>query len=128
MNKYTIAIVDDSPTMRMILSKIISDNYSAKLEVYEYENGKKFLDSTSSSIPNIVILDWNMPDIDGYETMKRFRELKVSQSAIVIMISNESKLEDIKKIASEGLNGYMLKPIDESKFTAMMDKILEHVK
>ncbi|MCV6608036.1 MAG: response regulator [Campylobacterales bacterium] len=127
MNSFRVAIVDDSATMRMIIKKTLVTQYSDDVEVFELENGKKFIEQVDKIKPDIVLLDWNMPEMDGFETLKILKEEEEYQETIVIMITSDSRKEKVKLATKEGLSGYIIKPFDRKRFLDMMEKVVEHL-
>ena len=127
MEEFKVVVVDDSATMRMIIKKALVTQYEDYVEVLEFPNGKEFIEDVEEIKPDVVLLDWNMPQMDGYETLKVLKAKEEFQDTVVIMITAESKKDRVKMATKEGLTGYMIKPFDRKKFIDMMEEIIEHL-
>lgn len=112
-------IVDDSMVTRNIIKKFIEPmGYNA----LESGNGKEALDLLERQAHEVelILLDWNMPVLNGYETLKCVKEKKAYKDICVIMISTESEDDMIDQALAAGANGYLAKPFTEDEF---IDKI-----
>ncbi len=103
-----VLLVDDSNTMRRI-----QKNQLAKLgitEIVEAENGQDALDKVKSESPELVLLDWNMPVMDGITCLRTLRQS--DKKTKVIMCTSESEKEKVVEALKSGANDYMVKPFD----------------
>lgn len=84
----------------------------------ESGNGKEALDLLEKQAPEVelILLDWNMPVLDGYETLKRVKENEAYKHICVIMISTESEDDVIGQALTAGADGYLAKPFSEDDF------------
>lgn len=108
-------IVDDSMVTRNIIKKFIKPmGYDA----LEAGNGKIALDLLEKQAQEVelILLDWNMPVLNGYETLKCVKENKAYEHICVIMISTESEDDMIDEALSAGASGYLAKPFSEEDF------------
>lgn len=106
MSKAQILIADDDRVIRVTLAKSLRKfNY----EVYEAENGQEAIKLGCENKPNLAILDFQMPDLNGVETAKRLMD-KASVSSI--FLSAYSDNEFVEQAAHAGALGYLIKPID----------------
>ncbi|WP_425405755.1 response regulator [Hwanghaeella sp.] len=111
-------VVDDSRVIRMVARKILEE---LNFEVIEAEDGKVALDACNKSLPDAVLLDWNMPVMDGLEFLVALRQMPGNENVQVIFCTTENDLEHIQKAIAAGANEYIMKPFDseiiQSKFT-----------
>ena len=111
-------VVDDSRVIRMVARKILEE---LNFEVIEAEDGKVALDACAKKLPDAVLLDWNMPVMDGLEFLVALRKMPGNESVQVIFCTTENDLEHIQKAIAAGANEYIMKPFDseiiQSKFT-----------
>jgi two-component system chemotaxis response regulator CheY len=118
MSMKSCLVVDDSRVIRMVARKILEE---LNFEVIEAEDGKVALDTCNKSLPDAVLLDWNMPVMDGLEFLVALRQIPGNESVRVIFCTTENDLEHIQKAISAGANEYIMKPFDseiiQSKFT-----------
>ncbi len=117
----TILIVDDEPSIIQSLHGILTDE---GFEVMTADGGLKALDIIKETIPDIILLDIWMPDIDGIETLKRIREL--DPIAQVIMISGHGTIETAVRATKLGAYDFIEKPLSLEKVLLSIDNALEY--
>jgi len=117
----TILIVDDEPSIVQSLHGILADE---GFEVMSADGGLKALDIIKETIPDIVLLDIWMPDIDGVETLKRIRELYPSLQ--VIMISGHGTIETAVKATKLGAYDFIEKPLSLEKVLLSINNALNY--
>jgi len=117
----TILIVDDEPSIIQSLHGILTDE---GFEVMTADGGLKALDIIKETIPDIILLDIWMPDIDGIETLKRIREL--DPSAQVIMISGHGTIETAVRATKLGAYDFIEKPLSLEKVLLSIDNALDY--
>jgi len=113
-------VVDDSRVIRMVARKIIED---LKMTCDEAEDGLLAVEAVKRSMPDIVLLDWNMPNMNGLEFLKALRAMPNGAGPVVIFCTTENDLDHITAALSEGANEYIMKPFDadiiQSKFSQL---------
>ena len=117
----TILIVDDEPGIIQSLHGILADE---GFEVITADGGLKALDKIKETIPDIVLLDIWMPDIDGIETLERIRELYPSMQ--VIMISGHGTIETAVKATKLGAFDFIEKPLSLEKVLLSINNALNY--
>ncbi len=105
----TLLIVDDSRTVRSIVRKMLSDT---GLEMSEAEDGAQALDACRTKLPDAVIVDWNMPVMDGIGFVRGLRAMPGGEVPAVIMCTTESSADHIVIALEAGANEYIMKPFD----------------
>lgn len=106
----TCLIVDDSPTIRRIENRILS---SLGFDVFEAENGKEALDKCGMAMPDLILLDWNMPVMSGIDFLKAFRDSFPDQDPVVIFCTTCNDIPHIEAALEAGAREYIMKPFDE---------------
>ena len=102
-------VVDDSKTIRIILGRILKE---LGYEVCEAGNGKealKVMESQKAAV-NLVLADWNMPEMNGLELLKQLRQDPDLASLKVIMVTTETELDHVVSALEAGANKYVMKP------------------
>ncbi len=110
-------IVDDSRVIRMVARKILEE---LQFDTVEAADAKEALDSCGQKMPDAVLLDWNMPVMDGLEFLRELRRMSGGDTPIVVFCTTENDLDHIRKAMEAGANEYIMKPFDseiiQSKF------------
>ena len=111
-DKMKILIVDDSELNRELLASMLEDEY----EIYQVENGKKAIDILEENREQfkLVLLDMNMPVMDGYEVLSIMKRRKWLDKLPVIVISAEIRGESVKKAYELGASDYFVRPFNAS--------------
>ncbi|CAB3805126.1 chemotaxis response regulator CheY [Paraburkholderia fynbosensis] len=118
-----ILVVDDFPTMRRIVRNLLKElGYS---NVDEAEDGQAGLARLRSGTYEFVISDWNMPNLDGLAMLKAIRADAALAHLPVLMVTAESKKENIIAAAQAGASGYVVKPFTAATLDEKLNKILE---
>ncbi|MEM5296898.1 chemotaxis response regulator CheY [Burkholderia sp. JPY481] len=118
-----ILVVDDFPTMRRIVRNLLKElGYS---NVDEAEDGAAGLARLRSGNYEFVISDWNMPNLDGLAMLKEIRADASLAHLPVLMVTAESKKENIIAAAQAGASGYVVKPFTAATLDEKLNKILE---
>jgi two-component system chemotaxis response regulator CheY len=117
-------IVDDSMVTRNIIKKYI---VSMGFDALEAGNGKLALDLLEKQAHEVglILLDWNMPVLNGFETLKSVKEKEAYKHICVIMISTESEDDMIDEALAAGASGYLAKPFTEEEFIKKIGKSLD---
>lgn len=103
-------VVDDSTTIRKVIGRMFE---KMDFEVREAENGQIALESCLSSMPEVIMLDWNMPVMSGIDFLRELRKAPGGDTPKVILCTTENEFEAIQTAMSEGANEYIMKPFNE---------------
>jgi two-component system chemotaxis response regulator CheY len=107
-----VLVVDDSRAIRRIVGGIMKD---LGYEVTEACNGREALDMIEQSgPPDIVLVDWNMPEVDGLEFVKTVRANPQYGDLPLIMVTTETEMERMAVALVAGVNEYVMKPFDKA--------------
>lgn len=113
----TCLVVDDSKMIRRVAARILKDlNFTA----VEAANGQDALEMCQAEMPDAVLLDWNMPIMDGLSFLKALRKEPSTKAPVVIFCTAERDVLKITEALDAGADEYVMKPFDsdiiESKF------------
>jgi two-component system chemotaxis response regulator CheY len=110
-------VVDDSSVIRKVARRILE---GFDFRITEAEDGKKALDFCTETMPDAVLLDWNMPVMDGFEFLRELRRLPGGKEPKVVFCTTENDIAHIAKAMRAGADEYIMKPFDrdivEAKF------------
>lgn len=105
----TCLIVDDSRVIRKVSRHILE---TLGFAVDEAENGKAALDACEAAMPDVVLLDWNMPVMNGLEFLRRLRMEPGGAAPKVIFCTVENEAPAIREALESGADEYIMKPFD----------------
>ena len=101
-----IMLVDDSKTMRSIQKSVLGQlGYT---EIEEACDGQDALSRVAAFEPNLILLDWNMPNMDGITFVKTYRQ--TNKTTPIIMVTTESEKTRVIEAIKAGVNNYVVKP------------------
>jgi len=125
-----ILIIDDLATMRHLIKKTLSDlGYKNLLDAENGERAWKVLEDSHSSGSSIqlIIADWNMPELTGIDLLRRVRGHQGMHTTPFIMVTCEGEQENIMKAVDAGVSNYIIKPFApkllKDKLTQVWDKL-----
>ena len=115
-------LVDDSRTMRNIWKKVISSLENS--EVVEAGDGVEGLNAIKQNGPvDIMLVDWNMPNMDGLSMVKKVRE--TDKTTPIIMVTTEAEKPRIIEAIKAGVNNYVVKPFTPDALLGKIDATLK---
>ncbi|MEM9880306.1 MAG: response regulator [Pseudomonadota bacterium] len=108
MSGPTCLVVDDSRIIRRVARRILTE---MEFEATEACDGVEALDVVGEAEPEVVLLDWNMPKMDGMQFLKSLRQ-RSGRQPLVIFCTCNNKLEHIRDALDAGADDYIMKPFD----------------
>ncbi len=105
----TSLIVDDSRVIRKVARQIFE---SLDFSCEEAEHGQQAVDACQKSMPDVVLLDWNMPVMDGMEFLCALRKMPGGGAPCVVFCTTENDMKHIQDAMTNGANEYIMKPFD----------------
>ncbi len=120
-----ILVVDDFSTMRRIVKNLLRD--LGFNNVSEADDGSTALPILKSGNFDFLVTDWNMPGMTGIDLLKAVRADPNLKHLPVLMVTAESKREQIILAAQAGVNGYIVKPFTAQTLKEKIDKIFERI-
>ena len=115
-----ILVIDDMMMARMLARRALNDlGYNNIVEAIDGEEGWKTLESEDDI--GLIISDWNMPHLSGFDLLKRVRADHRFQKIPFMMITAEGDATQIQAALQEGVDGYLTKPLDFTLFKAKLE-------
>jgi two-component system, chemotaxis family, chemotaxis protein CheY len=116
----TCLVVDDSSVIRMIARRILEE---MDFQIIEAEDGEQALETCKRSLPDAILLDWNMPVMDGYEFLGNLRRMPGGEVPKVVFCTTENGIAHISRAIEAGANEYIMKPFDKDIVTAKFQEV-----
>lgn len=120
-----ILVVDDFSTMRRIVKNLLRDLGFTNID--EADDGNTALPKLQTGRFDFLVTDWNMPGMTGLDLLKAVRADASLVKLPVLMVTAESKREQIIEAAQAGVNGYVVKPFTAGTLEEKINKIFERV-
>lgn len=116
-----IAVVEDNPDNRLLVEALLEDDY----DLSEYETGVQAVEGLGRDVPDLVLLDISLPEMDGTEVLRWIRSDERVKHLPVIALTAHAMAGDREKFLAQGFNDYVTKPIvDESVLRAAIERWL----
>ena len=116
----TCLVVDDSSVIRKVARRILE---GLEFEISEAEDGEQALDVCKRQLPEAILLDWNMPKMDGYEFLRMLRRMPGGDVPKVVFCTTENDVAHIARALHAGANEYIMKPFDKDIVTAKFQEV-----
>ncbi len=119
--KGTILVVDDDPGIRRLIITTLKDVAGFRIE--EASGGLQALETAAGLRPEIVFLDYEMPDLDGVETCRRLRSGPATADATIIMLTGMSDAPAQDRAVSAGADMFLTKPFSPLHLLTLVDEL-----
>jgi two-component system, chemotaxis family, chemotaxis protein CheY len=113
-------VVDDSAIIRKVARRILE---GLALRASEAEDGKQALALCTAEMPDAILLDWNMPVMDGYDFLKELRAMPGGKAPKVVFCTTENDVAHITRALRAGADEYVMKPFDKEIMTAKLREV-----
>ena len=122
--KMRILVVDDFSTMRRILKNILKQiGYT---DIDEAEDGNGALAKLRQDKYDLVVSDWNMPNMSGLDLLKAIRADSALNGIPVLMVTAEAKKENVVEAIKAGVNNYIVKPFTAEVLREKIEKVFDN--
>jgi two-component system chemotaxis response regulator CheY len=113
-------VVDDSSVIRKIIRRMLA---KLQFEVDEAEDALVALQRCQTGFPDLIMLDWNMPVMDGMEFLQRLRKMPGGDKPKVVFCTTENNVSNILSAIEAGADEYIMKPFDEEIIRAKLEQV-----
>jgi CheY-like chemotaxis protein len=104
-----ILYIEDNTDNRILIKRVLeAENY----QVIEAENGRQGIEQAKTTHPDLILIDINLPDIDGYNVTKQLREIPYLAKTPILAITANVMKPDLERTIAAGCDGYIPKPVD----------------
>lgn len=112
-------VIDDSRTVRIIIGQILRE---LGMEVLEAGDGREALEQLKQN-PDVelMLVDWNMPTMNGYEFLRAVRADRHFDAARIVMVTSESQADHVAQALNAGANEYLMKPFNKDVLIAKLN-------
>jgi len=122
-----ILVVDDFSTMRRIVRNLLVELGFSNTLIQEADDGDSALALLRSASFDLVVTDWNMPNMTGIDLLRAIRAEPATKALPVLMVTAENNREQIIAAAQAGVNGYIVKPFTAITLKEKLDRIFERL-
>ncbi len=122
VSNKSVLFVEDSPTMRRIIANSLRRLGFA--DIIEAENGIDALEKLEGNMVNLVVTDWNMPEMNGAELVKVLRSKPEFSMVPIVMITTRGMKDDVITAMKLGVNAYVIKPFTPEILKQKLDSVL----
>lgn len=118
-------IIEDDEIEVLKLRKVF-DTLGYRHQIFEAENGKKALEILNKKLPDVILLDLNMPKMSGLEFLKELRSNEHLKYIPAVVLTTSNNHQDIFEANKIGIEGYLLKPLNYKDYIATIKSIVEY--
>ena len=120
MAALSFLIVDDSKFVRHFAKDILG---KLGFETEEADDGDTALEACEKKMPDAILLDWNMPRMEGIDFMRELRQRPGGTAPKIIFCTANNELEDVQLAITEGADEYIMKPFDEDIVRMKLEQV-----
>jgi len=121
--RISVLVVEDEEHIRKVLQ------YNLQLdgfEVHQAEDGARALELADEKMPDLILLDWMMPGMDGLEVLSKLKQNKKTENIPVFMLTAKGMMADVGRALYEGADDYITKPFDPTQLGKALRKKLKN--
>lgn len=123
--RRTVLLIEDNEQNRYLVTFLLEKN---GYTVISAQDGQEGIRQAQIFIPDLVLLDIQLPLMDGYAVARALRQMKTLQDSAIIAVTSYAMVGDRDKSLAAGCNGYIEKPINPETFVAEIERIAQAVK
>ncbi len=122
MSKARILYVEDNPENRLLVKRVLeAEGYT----LIEANDGPSGIDMAQETYPDLILLDINLPEVDGYALARQFRDMPILQKTPILAMTANVMKGDRERTLAAGCDGYIPKPIDIDRLPEQVENALK---
>ena len=121
-DRLKILVIDDEPDIPDLIKLSLASEPYDFLVAY---SGKEAVEITTEELPDLLLLDIMMPDMDGYEVVEKLKKVRETSDIAIIMVSAKTNVEDKLKGMELGIDDYISKPFDKREINARIKMVMK---
>ena len=121
---YNILVVDDSTPMRSVIKKTLKASGFKVGEFFDAANGREALDILRDEWLDLVLTDYNMPDMDGLELINAMKSDEILKAIPVVVVTTEGSQQRVAQFMEKGAAGYIRKPFTPEEIRQQLNQIM----
>jgi len=121
---YNVLIVDDSTPMRAVIKKVVKASGFNLGDIFEASNGREALDLLEREWLDLVLTDYNMPEMNGLELLGEMKKNESFMSIPVVVITTEGSKKRVKEFLDKGAMAYIKKPFSPEEIKQKLNRIM----
>lgn len=121
---YNVLIVDDSTPMRAVIKKVVKASGFNVGRIFEASDGREALKLLNSEWLDLVLTDYNMPDMDGLKLLEYMQKDEAFKSIPVVMITTEGSKRRVEEFLEKGATAYIKKPFAPEEIKQKLNRIM----
>lgn len=122
-----ILVVDDFSTMRRIVRNLLVELGFSNALIHDADDGENALAMLRKMPFDLVVTDWNMPNMNGIDLLRAIRAEAATKTLPVLMVTAENNRDQIIAAAQAGVNGYVVKPFSAATLEDKISRIFERI-
>jgi two-component system cell cycle response regulator DivK len=121
MSDIRVLYIEDNPENRLLVRRVLeAEGYT----VFEAADGPSGLEAARETVPDLILLDISLPEIDGYTLAGRFQDMSELKDVPVLAVTANVMKGDRERSLAAGCNGYIAKPIDIDRLPGQIERAL----
>jgi two-component system chemotaxis response regulator CheY len=121
---YNVLIVDDSLPMRSVIQKTVKASGFHVGQIFSASNGREALDLLRGEWLDLVLTDYNMPDMDGIQLMEEMKKDDTLRGIPVVMVTTEASKTRVDEFMEKGAAGYVKKPFTPEEIRTKLNSVM----
>jgi two-component system chemotaxis response regulator CheY len=113
-------VVDDSRVVRKVARRILEE---LQFTIEEAADGNLAMQACLRQMPDVILLDWNMPVMNGIDFLRQLRRMRGGEAPVVVFCTTENDIQHIQEAIGAGANEYIMKPFDSEIIQAKFAQV-----